>query len=167
MGREIRKVPQNWEHPQKEYGNNDYIPLYDLYFPVAASEWLKNCILWSKGKHPSQRGEYASSSEFYWEYDYPPQEEECRSYKDAEATWFQVYETVSEGTPTTPPFATEQELIEYLVKNGEDTGIHDQPWKQEVADRFVLGDKYCLSFAVIGGRIIDGPEISTELDKTK
>lgn len=43
-----------------------------------------------------------------------------RPWTDAEATWVQVWETVSEGTPVTPPFATKAELVDYLVAGGDD-----------------------------------------------
>ena len=33
MGREIRKVPPNWEHPKKADGT--YHPMYDEYFDDA------------------------------------------------------------------------------------------------------------------------------------
>jgi hypothetical protein len=35
--------------------------------------------------------------------------------QDKEATWFQAWETVTEGTPVTPPFATTDELVDYLA----------------------------------------------------
>lgn len=58
----------------------------------------------------------------------PPEREYYRSWKDEDATWFQVWETVSEGTPVTPPFATKEELIDYLVANGD---FWDQKRRQE------------------------------------
>lgn len=35
MGREVRRVPQNWEHPKDQHG---YIPLFDGH-KKAAREW--------------------------------------------------------------------------------------------------------------------------------
>ena len=34
-------------------------------------------------------------------------------------TWYQMYETVSEGTPETPAFETKEELVDYLVEHGD------------------------------------------------
>jgi hypothetical protein len=48
----------------------------------------------------------------------PPDPAYYRPWKDDEATWYQVWETESEGTPISPPFATREELVEYLVNNG-------------------------------------------------
>lgn len=35
------------------------------------------------------------------------------------ATWWQLYENVSEGTPVSPAFATSEELIDYLCAHGD------------------------------------------------
>lgn len=89
MGREVRMVPPNWEHPKNAYGN--YI-----------------------GKSAPRKPK-------------------------KNATWFQVYETVSEGTPVTPPFATKDELVDYLSTRGDfwDQDRGDGPWKRERAEAFV------------------------------
>lgn len=42
-----------------------------------------------------------------------------------EATHYQLYETVSEGTPLSPPFASKAELVEYLVERGDGWGKPD------------------------------------------
>ena len=43
-----------------------------------------------------------------------------QSFDEAEElTWWQVYGTVSEGTPDTPAFATSAELIYYLFTYGD------------------------------------------------
>lgn len=49
----------------------------------------------------------------------PPQRACYCPWKPEDATWLQVWETVSEGTPVTPPFATRQELVDYLVQHGD------------------------------------------------
>jgi hypothetical protein len=64
-------------------------------------------------------------------------------------TWFQVYETVSEGTPVTPPFATKEELVDYLVANGDFWDQHrgDGGWSRENAEAFV-GAGFAMSLVV-------------------
>lgn len=117
MGREIRKVPANWEHPKDRYGK--YQPLYDKRFEDVAKDWKNGFQKWENGEFPEYASEESRKKEF-WEYEgRPPDREYYRTYSDAEQVWFQLYETVSEGTPLTPPFATEQELIDYLVENGD------------------------------------------------
>ena len=38
MGREIRMVPPNWEHPKDDNGND--LPMFDEEYSVARKEWL-------------------------------------------------------------------------------------------------------------------------------
>lgn len=53
--------------------------------------------------------------------------------------WWQVWETVSEGSPVTPAFATDAELIDYLVAEGDawTQGRGDGGWTLENAVAFV------------------------------
>lgn len=138
MGREIRMVPPNWEHPKTtRYGKADsYQPMHDETFAEAAAAWIEGFTKWQAGERP----DYFTPSKYpadyqFWEWEStPPDREYYRPYTDAEATWVQLYETVSEGTPLSPPFATSQELVEYLVKNGDFWG--DQ-WSRAGAEAFM------------------------------
>ena len=69
-----------------------------------------------------------------------------------EPTWFQVYETVSEGSPVTPPFATREELVEYLVKNGDDWDQKQRTggWDRAAAEAFVR-QEWAPSMIVVSG----------------
>lgn len=69
----------------------------------------------------------------------PPDPDYYRPWKDEDATWFQVWETVSEGTPVTPPFATKEELVDYLATKGDfwDQRRGDGPWVRTNAEAFV------------------------------
>lgn len=104
----------------------------------------------------------------------PPDRAYYRPWKDKEATWFQVWETVSEGTPITPPFATKEELIDYLVEQGDfwqqkrwaDGNRFMQPEKpgysREAATAFVdFG--WAPSMVVSAGRIAEGINASLML----
>lgn len=65
-----------------------------------------------------------------------------------------LYQTVSEGTPTTPVFATAEELIEHLVTVGED---YDQkPYRREAAEQLVRTGFSLGSFVIQGGQMFDG-----------
>ena len=116
MGREIRRVPPNWEHPKDS--NGKYIPLYDHDYETAAKQWLKELLEWEAGDHEA-RERNKEFCRYYWEYQGPPREEECRPKFAAEPTWFQVYETVTEGTPVSPPFETPEALAHYLSTEGD------------------------------------------------
>ena len=64
-----------------------------------------------------------------------PLKDDYVKYEESEAIWFQVYETVSEGTPVTPPFETKKELVDYLVEYG--TFWNRAGYSREVAEKFV------------------------------
>jgi hypothetical protein len=157
MGREIRRVPPNWEHPR--YTEDDcrghrqnvghYKSLHDEDFETAARKWVEEFELWQRGEHDAQPCSYAT---YFWEYDTPPDRESYRPAFTAEPTWYQVYETVSEGSPTTPPFATQDELIDYLVNVGEMAGTqYNRKFGREAATKFVKGSGYVPSMIVMRG----------------
>lgn len=132
MGREIRMVPPNWEHPKKEDGS--YRPMFKEDFDSELQEWLTNYELWKAGNHPSQK-DYP-----FWEWEGPPPDPNYyRPVFTEDPTWCQIYETVSEGTPVTPPFSTKKELVNYLVENGDfwDQIRGDGGWNRENAEQFV------------------------------
>lgn len=144
MGREVRRVPPNWEHPRNEDGR--YIPLYDQTYESARREWLDGYAAHEPAEHDGLD---------YWEYDgMPPVRADYRPYPDEEATWYQVYETVSEGTPVSPPFATQEELIAHLAEHGDKTD-HGKGWTLSRAKAFVESG-WAPSGMIVGGRYIEG-----------
>ena len=165
MGREIRRVLPNWEHPQKDRydptsGHTDkcYQPLYDRTCEDAWREWQNEFTIWQNGEHDRVRGEYGEAdypkdqpyTAFCQWHGMPPNPEYYRpQWKEDEATWWQVYESVSEGTPASPPFETQDELIDYLVENGDfwdqsrrkegRSTMPCEPWSRKQAEAFVRG----------------------------
>lgn len=139
MGREIRKVPSDWAHPkikERRYiGDNfevesvetdHYKPLYDKDYETAAQAWIAEFDQWRVGTHPNQRDYY------FWDYDSPPSQDTCRKRKwtTEEATCYQIYETVTEGTPVSPVFASLDELAEWCVAQGYSRHAAEQFAKQ-------------------------------------
>ena len=140
MGREIRRVPPDWQHPR--WTEDDAIrpelvgklrPIFDDDYETVSEKWITDFRLWCDGKHPYQ-GDY----KYFWEYEPPPREESYRDRKwtAEEATHLMVYETVSEGTPVTRAFATAAELIEHLATKGTDWD-HGKGWDRHSAEQFV------------------------------
>jgi hypothetical protein len=158
MGREIRRVIPNWEHPKRS--NGSYQPMHNKIFKEVADEWVRKFQLWQKKQHPDQIC-LGLSCPYYWQRENPPDEEYYMEKTDQEKTWYQVYETISEGTPVTPPFETKEEIIEYLVKNGDfwDQQRRRGGWPRKHAERFVR-EEWSLSGICIcsseGNRIL-GP----------
>lgn len=169
MGREIRRVPPNWKHPEQPMGPRDYqypinspgMTFKSLYqgYEKDAEEWRQGFLDWESGKRPDNDDKY------YWEYaGRCPEKDDYVDYDGVEPTWYQLYETVSEGSPVTPPFATEQELVEYLVKHGDawDQRRGNGGWSREAAERMV-GSGYAPSMIVVQGKGIMEPRNMTSL----
>lgn len=126
MGREIRMVPPNWEHPmtRDEYsGRMRKQPMHRGTYAEARAEWLDGLRKWEAGEDPD-REKYKNDDGSYqdwWEWNGgPPDRAYYETWERNEATWFQLWETVSEGSPVTPPFSTKEELAQYLASHGDE-----------------------------------------------
>lgn len=169
MGREIRRIPIGWEHPTTEDWRfvrgrgiqrvHEFRPMFDAPYMAAALEWDAGWAKWQRGEH-----EYQEEGETF--------ESECGSrphpddyfpdWPADERTGWCVYETVSEGTPVTPVFATPEELIDYLVEHGDfwdqkrraqgESLMPCAPWEREAATRFVTAG-WAPSLILADGRI--------------
>ena len=127
MGREVRRVPKDWEHPRDDFGND--IPLHDEVYEDIALRWVEHCIAWENGTHEDCE-EHKAEYPFWWEWDDgPPDRESYRPIYTSPPTHYQMYETVSEGTPVSPVFASKDELADWLVEEKGHT--------REAAEAFV------------------------------
>ncbi|HUW08320.1 MAG TPA: hypothetical protein VM537_01260 [Anaerolineae bacterium] len=119
MSREIRRVPPNWKHPKDHKGR--YKPLFDEDYATALADWQRQADQWENGTHP----DLVKSPELQEKYAFPewcgeaPDPDYYRpAWTEAEATAYQVYETVSEGTPDSPVFDSEADLRQWLLDQG-------------------------------------------------
>jgi hypothetical protein len=121
MEREIRRVPPNWKHPSHKNVGSMLQPMYDQHFDDVFADWLADFDRIRAGDLTELERELYPRGLADWLNDggLPPDSAYYRPWKDDEATWYQVWETESEGTPITPPFATREELVEYLVNHGD------------------------------------------------
>lgn len=115
MGREVRKVPANWEHPKDDSGR--YIPLLGHSYSSAAVEFLEMAN--TKGLQEALDWMGCPDKN-----DYMPE------WKEEEKTHLMMYEDTSEGTPISPAFKTPEELARWLVNNkasafGRETGTYE------------------------------------------
>jgi len=111
MGRELRRVPANWEHPKNDKGF--YQPMYDEFYGDAINEWIKNHKKWLNGTHPDllENPKLKEEYPFYAMYDGGPPDIEyyqTTKYSEKELTHIQLYETTSEGTPKSPLFKVDE-----------------------------------------------------------
>jgi hypothetical protein len=128
MGREVRRVPADWEHPKVSKPNwqtgrmeEHYQPMFDTPFEERARKWMDAAIAWDNGTDPDC-AKHKATHPFYWQWSgNPPDAKYYRpNWPKESRTHYQVYETVSEGTPVTPHFATKAELVDYLVEHGDE-----------------------------------------------
>lgn len=174
MGREIRRVPPDWQHPTigdlyepgyepRGYEDRSRLhPQYDKNYDDAAKEWLAEAILWSEGKHPGQAKGYGRTSVYYWEYaGGPPDEYYYRAgawaFTPEQATHYQMYEDTTEGTPISPVFATPEEVARYCADHNV-SAFAGQTASYESWLRIARGG-YAPSAVMLGdGRIVSGVE---------
>jgi len=154
MGRELRKVPANWEHPKND--NGSYQPMFNRFYGDALSEWLEEHQKWEAGTHedlidkPERKEEYP----FYamWGGN-PPDVEyyQTKKYAPEELTHIQLYETTSEGTPKSPVFKADEleKLCEFAAENCTTFGSFKatkEKWMQMLKDDFVCHEQGNIMF---------------------
>jgi hypothetical protein len=97
MGREVRRVPKDWQHPKDERGK--FIPMHEhfTYNTEEVEEGLRDG--WLEGEPP------------YYGVPVMPQ------WPDSERTHLMMYECTTEGTPISPAFETPEGLARWLADN--------------------------------------------------
>jgi len=122
MGREIRKVPANWEHPRKSNGN--YQPMFNRFYGDAIAEWIENHNKWEDGTHDNLVDGSCTKEEYPFYAMWgggPPTVEyyQTKKYAPEELTHIQLYEDTSEGTPKSPVFRADEfdKLCEYAAEH--------------------------------------------------
>lgn len=148
MGREIRMVPPDWRHPTygdyvdigeyhtsqiPRWGNrNTPHPMRDETYRAASERWKQGLAEWEADVDGirTRESELYGYAEF-WDKENPPRRlyYREREWTADEATAFQVYETVTEGTPRSPVFLTRRTLVNWLMK--------EQGMTEEAAQMFV------------------------------
>lgn len=123
MGREVRMVPADWEHPKDQHGT--FIPLHEGDCTVAQREWDDGLALWIQGLRDDFDGgttQHGGRCDIYgwkeWSGGRPAAEDYMPSWPREQRTHLMMYEDTSEGTPISPAFATPEELARCLADNG-------------------------------------------------
>ena len=98
------------------------------------------------GAHPEDRHIHDDIENGVWKKTEPPKGE-----------GWQMWGTVSEGSPITPVFATADELIDYMVEGKAKWGAVDS-YSREAAEAFVKGPGWAPSFVGIGNKLVSGVE---------
>jgi len=124
MGRELRRVPPDWVHPDDK-------ALFDG-FTKARDEWDEGQRQWLRGyredfsKWPEKGWRQFDGSECdaagpytydRWVGERPDAADYMPDWPDDERTHFQMYETCSEGSPISPIFETPEEAARWCADN--------------------------------------------------
>ena len=161
MGREVRRVPANWQHPRSDDDRKQYIPLREGEKNLVEhqKEWDENCKQYHLGFVKEKDKWVPRPSDTPYRYcDYygsrPCQDEYMPYWDKSVATHYQMYENTTEGTPISPVFATPEELARWLVDNkasafGGMTASYEQ-WLR------VCNGGWAPSAVVIGGVLQSG-----------
>ena len=164
MGREIRRVPIHWQHPRKPDG--DYQPLYDEDYETAARLWLMECVRWEYHWLEHGCGPEGCDTRYYWDWEgSSPEDTYYRpAWQPGTKMGFQMYETVTEGTPLSPVFPSKQLLADWLCTHTDWCG--DGPRTREQAEMFVK-DEWAPSAMIFPreGQIIPGIEAAPLLKR--
>ena len=118
MGREIRRVPLDWEHPRDDEGN--YISMYDQDYESAMDEWLADLQSWSDGTHEAliDKPNLKDKIDFCGRNGSPPDKEYYRPKFESDPIGYQVYQNISKGTPISPVFETLEDMKGWLIGEG-------------------------------------------------
>jgi hypothetical protein len=173
MGREIRRVPADWEHPRDSVER--FMPMRDEPWEDAVKAWDEGHALWERGEHKDQQPGGLADGEPPCGFDEwhgeRPAPEDYRPAYTSEPTHYQAYETVSEGTPVSPVFATLAELADWMCQPIDRSSEYNRgaDWQcmqgktREVAESFTRAG-HAFSGVMIGGQMMGGVDAGPLLD---
>ena len=127
MGREVRRVPADWQHPKQQVPDwrtgrmvERYKPLYpgERYQP-AVDEWDEECAKWKAGWRPEYCTGAESRAMTYEQYSgqRPHRDDYMPNWPAEQRTHLMMYEDTTEGTPISPAFTTPEKLARWLADN--------------------------------------------------
>jgi hypothetical protein len=177
MGREVRRVPKDWQHPQKERDFSHpavkpaYIPLLAGSFEQDAREWQDGLALWLTGFRRDFKDEADTVpippdhrldvwGWIQWSGGQPQLEDYMPDWPEAERTHLMMYEDTSEGTPISPAFETPEELARWLTDNGASAfGGQTASYEGWLA---VCRGAWAPSAVMRGGQMVSGVDFAAE-----
>jgi len=172
MGREVRRVPADWQHPKVTRPNylkgrmeERFQPMFDRPFAPAMREWIAEWEAWERGERPDYCDESNAKLPF-WEWSGPPPDPAYYrpDWPEESRTHLMMYEDTSEGTPISPAFATPEELARWLADNkassfASDTATYEQ-WLQVCKGAYAPSAVYSPETGLIIGVAASGVSAS-------
>lgn len=168
MGREVRMVPANWQHPQEKSdytGELCFVPLFDGDYESAASDWDEGWEKWQQGlcENYSSDEKWTAIEPEYQQMRYtgyagsrPSPDDYMPQWPAEMRTHLMMYETTTEGTPISPAFETPEDLARWLADN-EASAFARQPASYEHWLAVAKGG-WAPSMVISGGHMKSGVE---------
>lgn len=146
MGREVRMVPKDWEHPKDRKG--EYIPM-DEHFPYNAEE-IKEGLRdkWLVNEPPN----YGIKVMPQW--------------PESERTHYQMYETTTEGTPISPVMETPEALARWLADH-KASAFGSETASYEAWLATIKRGSACSAAVLPGVGLISGVQAIAEAEKRR
>ena len=163
MGREVRMVPKDWQHPKDENGN--FIPLLGGDYRAHADEWCEQLRWWIDGD--TDKIKYFAEChaenpiDTIWRFvefaGPPPQQKDYMTlWLNAAADHYMMYEDTSEGTPISPAMPTPEALADWLYENGANAFAGETASREAWLSMIHRGR--AISAVIGGGKIVSGVE---------
>jgi ribosome modulation factor len=160
MGRELRMVPSNWEHPKDADGR--YIPLIGRSYSEAEASYEEERTKWFEGYRRNYvddtwvalDNEERKMTYLEWNGHPPNKSNFMPDWPQSERTHFQMYENTTEGTPISPPMETPEELAQWLADNGASAFGTMTATREQWLDTIRRG--YSCGMIAVAGRLTSG-----------
>lgn len=158
MGREVRMVPANWNHPVYFYEGSKirFVPLFegrDLTQEMA--DWDADELKWDAGTLDAEaKQKYGDMSYSEYAGSRPSYDDHMPNWPKEEKTHYMMYEDTSEGTPISPAFSTPEDLAQWLFDNDASSfGKNTSSYESWLA---VAKGRWAPSLMVAGSVMING-----------
>lgn len=111
-----------------------FIPLHDQSFEQACDEWDEYLAQWGLGTYPDQPQDMLRTLVGFEEWHGPRPSlrqghSTFRPHFEEDASCYQLYETISEGTPISPVYCDINSLFRWMITDGG----RDDKWTEEQA----------------------------------
>lgn len=137
MGRELRRVPLEFDYPQKEVW-------YGFYLGVQTCMGEKHCLQCKEMAKIKGIPMTSYGCPDFEEYIKEPLGKLKELLDPPTGEGYQLWETTSEGSPSSPVFASLDDLCEWCEKNATTFGSYTatkEEWKQMLTENFVYHKK--------------------------
>lgn len=182
MGREVRRVPKDWEHPKyteetetRRGQAGSYRALFEYadrtvdqkQWDIEVKQYEKGFLKsYKDGVEWEPRGpelRYTTFEKYHGPR--PSSANHMPKWADEERTHYQMYEDTSEGTPISPVMETPEELAQWLVDNNASSfGAMTATYEQWLS---ICKGGWAPSAVIVGGVMQSGVAFTGDQEKAK